>query len=185
MASTSKEVQACAARMLRRLLSGVNPAIQKASLADLRRGVGHTPGDIPQLWGEFLSDLPETMYGRGGKPSREEWAIYTALTLFALHQQGHDPIKEPMHREGESLGGAVGRLATGEATADSVAGLSHYLRGLVQLLRAQDIPLDYAALARDVYLYQNPDTAGQVRLRWGQDFYACYNKNKAEEDENQ
>ena len=27
---------------------------QKAALANLRRGVGRVPGDLPELWGEFL-----------------------------------------------------------------------------------------------------------------------------------
>ena len=196
MTATTRDVQNCTAKILWRLLNSNSPAEQKAALANLRRGVGHLPGEVPQLWGVFLSDMPEKMYGRDGQPSREEWAIYTALTLFALHQQGHDPAREPMHREGEPLGRAVARLATNEeemkrilhrlnaaATANSIVGLSHYLRGLIQLLRSQRIPLDYTVLAGDIFLYQNPDTAGQVRLRWGQDFFACYNNNILEEDD--
>lgn len=31
----------------------------RAELAELRRGIGHAPGDIPALWGTFLTDLPE------------------------------------------------------------------------------------------------------------------------------
>ena len=196
MATTRKEVQAVTAKIINRILKNPNPGGQKAALANLRRGVGHLPGEVPQLWGEFLLDLPEKMYGRNGQPSREEWAVYTALTLFALHQQGHELPTEPMHREDIRFGSAVGRLATDEdemkrilrrlnaaATANSITALSHYLRGLIQLLRAEGIPLDYAALAGDIYHCQFPETAAQVRLAWGQDFYACYNKMKYGEDE--
>ncbi len=197
MTATAKDVQAYTEKALRRLLNTANPAGQKAALANLRRGVGHAPGEIPQLWGEFLQNLPEEMYGRGGQPSREEWAIYTALTLFALHQQGHDPEREPMHKKRQTLGRAVAQLVSDEnelervrrrlnaaATANSMAALAHYLRGLVQLLRAQGIPLDYASLAGDICLYQQSAYTGQVRLRWGQDFYGSYyHINKTKEDE--
>ena len=195
MSTTRKKVQAVTAKIINRILKNPNPGGQKAALANLRRGVGHLPGEVPQLWGEFLLDLPEEMHGWDGQPSREEWAIYTALTLFALHQQGHELSADPMHREGIRFGSAVGLLATDEdemrrvlqrmnaaATANSITALSHTLRGLIQLLRAEGIALDYATLAGDIYRYQFPGSATQVRLSWGQDFYACYNKNKLWED---
>lgn len=203
MATTGKEVRAFTAKTLLRLLNAADPAAQRAALANLRRGIGHTPGELPQLWGEFLQEMPEEMYGRYGQPSRAEWAVYTALTLFALHQQGRDPAKEPMHCEGKSLGAAAAQLALEEdrttsnqdgmkrilkrlnaaATANSVAALAYYLRGLVQLLRAESVPLDYVMLAGDVYAYQSPDSVNAVRLRWGQDFYGTYYKNRKGEEE--
>lgn len=195
MASTYRDVYTHTAKKVQRLLSISNLAHQKAELANLRRGVGHSPGELPPLWGAFLEDMPEEMYGSGSDPSRAEWAVYTALTLFALHQQGHDPAREPMYLEGQTLGKAVGHLATDEeemnrilrrlnaaATANSISSLAYHLRGLVQLLRAKSVPLDYAALASDIYRYQFPESAGQVRLAWAQDFYGYYNKNKDGED---
>ena len=171
---------------------------QKAALANLRRGVGRAPGELPQLWGAFLLEMPEEMYGVGGQPSREEWAVYTALTLFALHQQGYDPATEPMHRAGQSLGTAAALLVTNEdelnrilprlnaaATAPSMAALAHYLRALVQLLRAAGIPLDYAALAGDIFQYQFPEGARRVRLAWGQDFYGTYFQTQSKQNRKQ
>ena len=189
MASPHRNVQAYTAGKILRILSSPDTSAQKAALANLRRGIGHEPGAIPQLWGEYLLDMPEEMYGKNGKPSREEWAIYTALTLFALHQQGHDPALEPMHCTGQRIGAAVGRLVEDEndlervmrrlnaaATANTPTAFAHYLRGLIQLLRASSIPVDYADLAGDIYLYQLSDYSGQVRLKWGQDFYRQYHK---------
>ena len=48
---------------------------------------------------------------------------------------------------------------------------AHHLRGLIQLLRAEEIPLDYVHLAENLYDFQNPDSRPGVRLEWGQDFY--------------
>ena len=37
---------------------------RRARLAELRRGVGHQPGDLPALWGSFLQELPKELWGR-------------------------------------------------------------------------------------------------------------------------
>ena len=151
----------------------------KATLANLRRGIGRAPGDIPALWGAFLQDLPLELQSDRGKASPAEWAIYTALTLYALHQQGQS---SSMHRSGNGLGCAVHKLAAPEessvfrrfnalATASSAEELAHHLRGIIQLLRREGIPLDYAQLAEDLYWMQFSATAPRVRLRWAEDYY--------------
>ena len=151
----------------------------KAMLANLRRGIGRAPGDIPALWGAFLQDLPLELQSDRGKASPAEWAIYTALTLYALHQQGQS---SSMHRSGNRLGCAVHKLAAPEessvfrrfnalATASSAEELAHHLRGIIQLLRREGIPLDYAQLAEDLYWMQFSATAPRVRLRWAEDYY--------------
>lgn len=155
----------------------------RSTLAHLRRGVGCAPGEMPQLWGFFLDGMPEEWMGNR-EPSRAEWAIYTALTLFALHQQGKDPETEWMSQPGAVLGKSVaGLISTAEeesrvarrfhtfATSAGMEELSHHMRGMVQLLRSKNIPLDYPVLAEDLYWYQHPEYQSQVRLRWGQDFY--------------
>lgn len=68
----------------------------RAKLAELRHGIGH----IPALWGTFLDGMPEELYWDNGEPSPAEWAVYIALTMFALSQQGHDFKNDWMHIEG-------------------------------------------------------------------------------------
>ena len=186
--SMAQRVERLAEARLTWLLSQAPEGERKATLAQLRRGVGHPPGEIPELWGILLRDLPEDMQGRGTQVSRQELALYTALTLFAVHQQGWDPRTQPMHRRGASLGGAVARLIppgdedarermerrfTRAATSADLSEFAHHLRGLVQLLSAAGQPLDWAGLAGQLYDYQNPDRVAAVRLRWGEDFYAA------------
>lgn len=179
---------------LNKLASDPNEARVRARLAELRRGVGRRPGDMPELWGLLFSDMPEAMLSDGGEPTRAEWAAYTALTLYALHQQSRDVRRENMYQEGQGLGRAVGRLVKSEddrervarrfnafATADDMQEAAHHLRGLVQLLRAEGIPMDYVRLALDLYDFQFPESAPGVRLRWGQDFYR---RNKADDERN-
>ena len=64
---------------------------RRAELAKLRRGIGHAPGELPDLWGGLLQGMPASFYGTNG-PSHEEWAVYLALTLYALHQQSNDTV---------------------------------------------------------------------------------------------
>ena len=80
---------------------------RRAELAKLRRGIGHAPGELPELWGSFLLEMPESFQGRSA-PSAAEWAVYLALTLYAMHQQGND---RPMNCPGNTLGRAVRQLA--------------------------------------------------------------------------
>lgn len=52
----TNEVKVCVTRQLRRLQ--VLPELQRrAELAELRRGVGRQPGDLPALWGALLADM--------------------------------------------------------------------------------------------------------------------------------
>ena len=173
---------------LYRLISE-NDADLRGDLANLRRGAGRRPGEDPRVWGILFSELPDDMLGYGGEPSREEWAIYTSLTLYAVHQQGNDPKTHNMDRAKVSLGNAAATLADTDpgdkdkareriarrfnqiVLASDMDSMAYYLRGFIQLLRSQDVGLDYPRLAKDLYVYQIPNGAASIRLQWGQDFY--------------
>ena len=192
----SKGVRAQSFKRVQRLIGMADVSRQRAALALLRHGVGRKPGDDPALWNILFEDLPEETLSRTGEATREEWAIHTALTLFALHQQGRDPMREPMNTENRSLGRAAAMLVAGQgedsreriarrfnqaATSSDIEELAHYLREMILLLRREGIGLDYPMLAADLYQYQSFDLAPRVRLRWGQDFYR---RPKAENDDN-
>lgn len=194
----TKEVGKFVSRKIFSLTKSLDFGSTKASLAQLRRGVGKQPGELPELWGEFLQDLPEELMSNNDETSREEWAVYTALTLFALHQQGHS---EPMNAEGDEnhLGRAVRKLVHSEgdqsneervkfklglaASSDDMTELSYRLRTLVNLLSGENIKLDYAELAKDIFLFQSENYADKIRMKWGRDYYRNY-KNDSESEDN-
>ena len=184
----TQDVKLYAAQQLHRL-QALPDNQRRAELAKLRRGIGHAPGELPELWGSFLLEMPESFQGRSA-PSAAEWAVYLALTLYALHQQGEENVS--MNEKGCSLGRAVRLLAQNSAaaaqdwtessvlrrfnalaTADSMPEVSHYLRGMVQLFRGNEpkLKLDYPRLAVELYRFQLPDQAANVRLQWGRDLY--------------
>lgn len=189
MANKAKQAGIFVKHKIGALIHSKNESAMRAMLAKLRRGIGKPPGSMPELWPTTLDGLPEELSGNMGGPTRGEWAVHTALTLFALHQQGKELKGKPMCREGESLGSSVRRLVKSDddearvkrrfdvaATSDSPEEFANHLRGLIQLLKADDIPLDYPALAEDLYLFQFPDAKDSVRLRWGRDFYRTSSK---------
>ena len=55
---------------------------RRAELAKLRRGIGHAPGELPELWGGLLQGMPASFYGTNG-PSHEEWAVYLVKVIVA------------------------------------------------------------------------------------------------------
>lgn len=169
-----------------------NTPWSKATLAKLRRTAGKTLGESPEAWEAILSGMPDEFSGFNGRVSYAEQALHTALTFYALHKQGSDTS---MHEEeGLSFGGGIVKLHNANdknrpgiqrrfdavITAKDMDELSHHARGLIQLMRASDIPvkLDYVRLAVELFRYQFPDLRDEVRLRWGEDFY----KNKKTED---
>ncbi|MFF9818978.1 type I-E CRISPR-associated protein Cse2/CasB [Streptomyces sp. NPDC014006] len=167
-----------------------------AALARLRRGAGRPAGQLPDLWALIdtgpLHDTPQ-----GSRPlseselTRSEDALHVALTLYALHQQsrrtGMYQADRPDRRRG--LGSAVRRMMKpGEidepvhkrlvraGTAPDLPVLAQRLRDIVVLLRREDIPLDHALLAGQLYTWQWPGGADTVRREWGRSFHAWHGK---------
>ncbi|MGW4805077.1 type I-E CRISPR-associated protein Cse2/CasB [Kitasatospora sp. NPDC004272] len=152
-----------------------------AALARLRRGAGKDTATVPDLWG--LLDADRLHADPVLDQDAAHTALYTAATLYALHQQSRG---SRMHRPGgDELGTAVRRLMPGggmdEPTrkrfvrAGSAATLPHLatrLREIVLLLRREDIALDYALLAEQLYQWQQrPWGPDSVRRSWGRSLH--------------
>lgn len=162
-------------------------------LANLRRGIGKAPGELPELWGMIFDRMPEELSG-DKCASDAEWAVYTALTMYALHQQGSD---KNMDQTGISIGQAAAMLVKTDndeerivkrlnlvATAVSPKDLAYHLRGVVQLLKSENIPFDHAQLSKELYQFHDKERATYIKLSWGRDFYRERNKSTKKENEN-
>ena len=163
------------------LLDEENPW-SRGMRAKMRRGIGKAPGELPEIWDLTLNGLKGDMRGKDGKASSAELAIHTALTLYALHRQG---ALQSVSGGSDTFGGAAARLIRKDAlrldsvkrrfnaaaTSVDFTELANHARGIVQLLKAEGIILDYPSFASDLYYYQFPKTADNIRLKWGNDFY--------------
>jgi len=171
-------------------------AHSKALLAKLRRGIGKHPGTLPDVWEITLADLPETARSRDNEPSYEEWAVYTALTLYASHRQGKS---NSMSEEDCKFGTAVARLVTPDRnnldavkkrfdamiTAVDFTELAYHARGLIGQMKAKDIKFNYPDFAKALHSYQYEGKKNQVRLHWGEDFYSELNNSNKEKGKNE
>lgn len=183
-----KEVGQFMNRKLSYLEAISNQGEGKAIYSKLRRGLGRAPGEDPELLGALLIDMPEEFLSKGSEPTREEWACYISMTLYAMHQQGNDPnIKSLNTQENVSLGAAMATYVqqAGDSnaqkrmavrlqmlnTSKDMKEFSYHLKSIIQLLKTKGIALNYSKLAEDLYLCQNQDRKSGVFLRWGQDFY--------------
>ncbi|MCL7381288.1 type I-E CRISPR-associated protein Cse2/CasB [Streptomyces sp. 35G-GA-8] len=161
-----------------------------STLARLRRGIGCSAGEAPDLWGLIGTEPLYARYERGEVAEEAmcwaEEAAYAAVTLWSLHQQSHRIAR--MHRRpGPELGSAVRRLHPGPeideptrkrfvrvGTAATPAVLAGRLRDLVLLLRRDTIPLDYALLADQLHTWQQPGGSTSVRRSWGRSYLAVH-----------
>jgi CRISPR system Cascade subunit CasB len=182
------------------LLSREEPYI-RATLAKLRRGLGKHPGKLPDIWDFTLENLPEVFLSRSGVPTSGEWAVHISLTLFALHQQGRDPKLNPMSKPilegGKTIGNAVQALAIKRGTeskeaikrrfdtiitSNSSEELAFHLRGMINLIKSESIPIDYPLLAEDIFRFQSEEQRDNVRLKWGQDYYFYQGKDENDDE---
>ncbi|WP_314778491.1 type I-E CRISPR-associated protein Cse2/CasB [uncultured Actinomyces sp.] len=156
-----------------------NESLGRAEVAALRKGANRAPGELPEIWELTRVEVPD---GAGDAPTREEIAVHTAMTLYAVHQQSRS---ECMFVPGRGLGRAAHELVgTDEenpsararfnalVTSTTVAELRHHLRNLVSLLRSRGIALDHAMLADDIVRFQRPGGAKSVRLVWARQYYS-------------
>ena len=137
----------------------------RGALADLRSGLGRSPGEAPRMHKYVVPFLGEAAW------ASDRW-FYLVGALFAWH---------PGHEAGRSLGECFGGLRRGDGISDSaearfVALLGSHpddlpgrLREAIGLLRSADIALDWLRLLRDLIQWDHPDR--YVQLRWARDFY--------------
>ncbi len=174
------------------VLHGGGPARADAvaALSRLRRASINDLGRMPEVWSAVVDLVPEELRGRSDEPSRAEVAAFSALAMYAVHQQSQD---QSVHGVGQSMAAALGQLARGSAhseaamtrrfgallTSESPEEMFHHLRSLVSLLRTAKhadgvrplaARVDYGRLAGDLYLLLSPRHAPGVRLRWGREF---------------
>ncbi|MDR3209087.1 MAG: type I-E CRISPR-associated protein Cse2/CasB [Oscillospiraceae bacterium] len=157
-----------------------------ATLAKLRRGIGKELGALPNLFEITVGGLPDNADANALN------AIYTALTLFAVHQQGQGAQMSGRNSFGracrallkynEEADKSKKRRFDAAATSADITEFANHARSLIGLLKAAAIPLDYPAFAVDLYKFANANSRNNVRLQWGRDFYK---EARGDEDRNE
>ncbi|MDO4412394.1 type I-E CRISPR-associated protein Cse2/CasB [Cutibacterium sp.] len=172
-------------RLQRGYLTSPRDAWSVRTMAALRRADAATPGTDPQLWEVTLGRLPDDLLGHGAAPATAaERAVHASIVLYAIHQQSRS---EPMHVPGVGLGQAVRSLSSRRSggTEWDPGTLSRFqhlcraqqwgvrvesLRGLITLMRSENVPLDHGRLAADLWRIQT-SASDRVLLDWGRQLH--------------
>lgn len=203
----SFEIKKLTKRIIYQLYAGGN--VNRAILASLR---GATTLDSPraqQVWPLMLGNLERNQLSRTGVPTATETAVYAALRLCAIQQQGRDaPVydlektddqpddatnmnfftKLAKMRSNPDNQDALDRRFQTLTAATNVDGAMHSLVSFVNIMKSSDktVTIDYPRLAQDLYRFQMSfESANQVKLTWGQAYYqAVKQPTKVEETTN-
>lgn len=184
-------VYSAAGAMLQALENTLDTPGGRANFAKLRRAVGRPLSGTVDLWPLIYPLMPDEFLSEN-RTSAEELAILTALTLYALHQQGkgnsvlnrerHSNIGDALKALRGEDSAAMDRRFNALITSDSFEELCHHLRQMIGLLRAKsDATVNYARLAQDLFYFQ-VGRRETIRLNWARAYYR-QNKKETKGDE--
>ncbi len=153
----------------------------RGALAELRSGLGRKPAEMARVHKHVVPYLPESKWD-------DHWYYLTA-TLFGMHPKHKNPVKReangkkwteiwtmgrafrPLKKKSDSMEARFVALLNADAED-----LDGHLRHAISLLKANEHPLDWFQLFRDVLQWDHPN--GDVQLQWARDFYKGDSSNK-------
>lgn len=186
--------------VMRKIIAEIEPiktlGSGKALLAGIRDSIGKELANAPQVWPLLFANLPEEYLGDKSRITAEENAIYLSLQIYAVMQQGSSKSEredeKPTRNIGESLRSLRGDESKTKAmderfntmvTAGSFEELSHYLRQMIKILKANiDSPsVDYPKLAKDLFWMQK-GKQDNILMDWARAYYQTFQKNTVEKE---
>ncbi|WDF83245.1 type I-E CRISPR-associated protein Cse2/CasB [Lacticaseibacillus pabuli] len=162
-------------------------------LASLRGTSSITSPRAQAVWPVLMAHLDDRDLSKNGQPTPAEIAVFTAVRLYAIHQQKNDDddnayasrwnkekpgmtlfgVLAQMRRDPDKQVALDRRVAPLLATTN-ITSLINSLTHLVDMVKANNrkFKIDYAELANQLYWFQQSyEQANRVRLQWGQDYY--------------
>lgn len=185
----TNRISSITAKVIHQLWNNGKP--NKGELAALRNSRHITDRNMTIVWPILFNAMKEKDLSKNGLPTYSEKAIFAALHCFAIYQQGNDGtlIYESAGRdkEGKALFFALQLLRQDQVRQKAIdrrvqtilgnssfESIENSIYHLVQILKS-NFPkekIDFAQLASDFYAFQfSAETARQVCLMWGQQYY--------------
>ncbi len=203
MGKTNNIAYNTAKSILIKLDSTRDASSTKALLANMRNSADKDISNNVDALAYVFSNLSYGEDDRGGELSYMEQAIFTAIQMYAIHQQsnvesvlkfGNDDENESREKKYKAnIGDALATLRSDESesidkrfnamiTATNFNKLSYHLRQMIKILKSKsDAKVDYAKLAEDLYWFMI-GRKEEVRLSWARSYYK-YRKNEEMEGE--
>lgn len=205
MGKTNNIAYNTAKSILIKLDSTRDASSTKALLANMRNSADKDISNNVYALAYVFSNLSYGEDDRGGELSFMEQAIFTAIQMYAIHQQsnvesvlkfGNDDENESIEKKNKykaNIGDALATLRSDESesidkrfnamiTATNFNKLSYHLRQMIKILKSKsEAKVDYAKLAEDLYWFMI-GRKEEVRLSWARSYYK-YRKNEEMEGE--
>ncbi|PVY95505.1 CRISPR system Cascade subunit CasB [Ezakiella coagulans] len=203
MGKTNNIAYNTAKSILIKLDSTRDASSTKALLANMRNSADKDISNNVDALAYVFSNLSYGEDDRGGELSYMEQAIFTAIQMYAIHQQsnvesvlkfGNDDENESREKKYKAnIGDALATLRSDESesidkrfnamiTATNFNKLSYHLRQMIKILKSKsDAKVDYAKLAEHLYWFMI-GRKEEVRLSWARSYYK-YRKNEEMEGE--
>lgn len=205
MGKTNNIAYNTAKSILIKLDSTRDASSTKALLANIRNSADKDISNNVDALAYVFSNLSYGEDDRGGELSYMEQAIFTAIQMYAIHQQsnvesvlkfGNDDENESGEKKNKykaNIGDALATLRSDESesidkrfnamiTATNFNKLSYHLRQMIKILKSKsEAKVDYAKLAEDLYWFMI-GRKEEVRLSWARSYYK-YRKNEEMEGE--
>ena len=186
--------------IMRKIIAEIEPiktlGSGKAILAGIRDSIGKELTNAPQVWPLLFANLQEEYLGNKARITAEEKAIYLSLQIYALMQQGASKSERGEEKSARNIGESLRALRGDESkakalderfntmvTAGSFEELSHYLRQMIKILKANiDSPsVDYPKLAKDLFWMQK-GKQDNILMDWAKAYYQTFQKSTVEKE---
>lgn len=181
--------------IIRQLYRKGGDTIRKDILAGLRAGKDVTSQRARIFWPVMMENL-SSEYLASNEPTFEENAVYSAVRLYAIHQQGNDEL---VYVSGKEEGNAFFealkkvRISKQQNNIDTksldrriqlllaTTNFGSLVNSLVQIEKIGKASgfnkVDYSQLAQDLLYFQySYENANKVLLKWGREYFS-YSKN--------
>ena len=129
-------------------------------------------------WSFIFANLDQEELSKNGKPTVAEKAVFGGLHSYAIYQNNHAGFFRMLGilRSNDdlrmNLDSQVQKIL-GITNLDGILPIIYHLSAFMrsQMPKAR---IDFAQLSQDFYDYQHSnDLARQIRLKWGQQYYAA------------
>ena len=200
MGKTNNTAYNTAKSILIKLDSTRDASSTKALLANMRNSADKDISNNVDTLAYVFSNLSYGEDDRYGELSYMEQAIFTAIQMYAIHQQSNvesvlkfgnedeNESREKKKKYKANIGDALATLRSDESesidkrfnamiTATNFNKLSYHLRQMIKILKSKsEAKVDYAKLAEDLYWFMI-GRKEEVRLSWARAYYK-YRKNE-------
>ena len=184
--------------VMRKIIAEIEPiktlGSGKAILAGIRDSIGKELSNAPQVWPMLFANLPEEYLGNKARVTAEENAIYLSLQIYALMQQGFTKLERGEEKSTRNIGESLRALRGDESkamderlntmvTAGSFEELSHYLRQMIKILKANaaNPSVNYPMLANDLFWMQK-GKRDNILMDWARAYYQTFQKRTVEKE---